>query len=125
MLIIENINNLVGIKLKLGKYEIKCIDVNEYFQDEYFQELISDDRNEYRIDFKLPVKTNVVLVLWLNREQVPEMEGWQLENNLVDGELWIKNKDVESFDNLIKSLQLYIDICADSITTQFVNDFAI
>ena len=70
-------------------------------------------------------KTNVVLVLWLNREQVPEMEGWQLENNLVDGEFWIKNEDIESFDNLIKSIQLYIDICADSITTQFVNDFAI
>jgi len=120
MLIIKNIQDLIGIKLKLGKYEIKCIDVNEYFQ-----ELISDDRNDYVIDFKLPVKTNVVLVLWLNRKQVPEMEGWQLENNLVGGELWIKNKDVESFDNLIKSLQLYIDICADSITTQFVNDFAI
>jgi hypothetical protein len=120
MLIIENINNLVGTKLKLGKYEINCMDVNEYFQ-----EFTSDDNYAYVIDFKLPVKNNVELVLWLNREQVPEMEGWKLTNNLVDGELWIKNKDVESFDNLIKSLQVYIDICADSITTQFINDFAI
>lgn len=120
MLIIENIKNLIGTKFKLGKYEINCIAV-----DEIDLKGSVKDKYSYVIEFKLPISNDVPLVLWLERDQDFEMKGWRLANNLVDGEIWIENIDTASIDTFKKSIQEYLDNCAESINKQFVDDFII
>ena len=116
MLVIDDIKNLIGNKFKLGKYEINCIAVEETV-------LNVSAKDPIVIDFKLPVSNNVELVLWLQSDQDFEMEGWILSNNLVEGEKWIENSDITSLDTFKKSIQEYLDNCAESINEQFVDDF--
>jgi hypothetical protein len=114
MLIIKNIQDLIGTKFKIGENETSCVAVDEYFWKESLY-----DKDSYVIDFKLSVESDVPLVLWLNRDQNNEMGGWKLTNNLVNVEVLLSNKDVESLESFTKSIQVYLDSCDDIIRSEF------
>jgi hypothetical protein len=47
------------------------------------------------------------------------MGGWKLTNNLVNVEVLLSNKDVESLESFTKSIQEYLDSCDDIIRSEF------
>ena len=114
MLIIKNIQDLIGTKFKIGENETSCVAV-----DEYSFNVSENDKDSYVIHFKLSVDNDIPLVLWLNRNQNTEMGGWKLTNNLVYVEVLLSNKDVESLESFTKSIQVYLDSCDDIIRREF------
>ena len=114
MLIIKNIQDLIGTKFKIGENETSCVAIDEYFWKDSL-----NDKDSYIIDFKISIEKDVPLVLWLNRDQDIEMGGWKLTNNLVDVEVLLTAKDVESLENFTKSVQMYLDSCDEVLRREF------
>jgi hypothetical protein len=109
MLKIENINKMVGTKIVLHNFNVpspllewECERVLEFPDD---GALIPSDES-YRFEYKAISDYDVPLCIYLRR--TPNEKGiYQMENNLMDGDDWLKITQIQDMRIFQKNLEMY------------------
>jgi hypothetical protein len=111
MITIKNIEKLVGNKIALQNFNVpkdmlewECEKVIEFPGDDL---LVAVSENEsYRFEYKATSGYDVPLCIYLRR--TPNEKGiYQMENNLMDGDDWLKITQIKDMRIFQKNLEMY------------------
>jgi hypothetical protein len=111
MITIKNIEKLVGSKIKLQNLyvpsellEWECERVIEFPGD--VTAVIGETDESYRFEYKAVSDYDVPLCIYLRR--TPDEKGiYQMENNLMDGDDWLKISQIKDMKLFQNNLEMY------------------
>jgi hypothetical protein len=111
MITIKNIEKLVGNKITLQNFNVpsdmlewECEKVIEFPGDSLGALIPSDE--SYRFEYKAVSGYDVPLCIYLRR--TPNEKGiYQMENNLMDGDDWLKITQIKDMRIFQKNLEMY------------------
>lgn len=120
MVTIHNIDKMKNTLFVFGKHTngldrlIKCVEV-----EEVSDELIPPYKSSYTFDFDIGLG-DVPLVIWLDRiKDEKNPNGYRLENNLVDGFVYLQKTDLITFKKFTYALEDYLNSIEASVTKNF------
>ena len=111
MLVIENVDKIVGTKMVLHNFYIPspmlewiCERVEEFPGDDLLGAV--SENESYRFEYKAVSDYDVPLCIYLRR--TPNEKGiYQMENNLMDGDDWLKITQIQDMRIFQKNLEMY------------------
>jgi hypothetical protein len=111
MITIKNIEKLVGTKIKLQNFNVpkdmlewECERVIEFPGD--VAAITGETDESYRFEYKAVSDYDVPLCIYLRR--TPNEKGiYQMENNLMDGDDWLKITQIKDMRIFQKNLEMY------------------
>jgi hypothetical protein len=111
MITIKNIEKLVGNKITLQNFNVpkdmlewECERVIEFPGD--VTALTGETDESYRFEYKATSGYDVPLCIYLRR--TPNEKGiYQMENNLMDGDDWLKITQIKDMRIFQKNLEMY------------------
>ncbi len=111
MLVIENVDKIVGTKMVLHNFYIPspmlewiCERVEEFPGDDLLGAV--SENESYRFEYKAVSDYDVPLCIYLRR--TPNEKGiYQMENNLMDGDDWLKITQIQDMRIFEKNLEMY------------------
>ena len=111
MITIKNIEKLVGTKITLQNFNVpkdmlewECEKVIEFPGD--VATISGTDDESYRFEYKAVSDYDVPLCIYLRR--TPNEKGiYQMENNLMDGDDWVKITQIQDMRIFQKNLEMY------------------
>jgi hypothetical protein len=112
MLKIQNIDKMVGTRIVLHNFNVpspllewECEKVVE-FPDDTLLGAVGGPDEAYRFEYKALSDYDVPLCIYLSRN--PNENGiYQMENNLMDGDDWLKITQIQDMRIFQKNLEMY------------------
>ncbi len=113
MITIKNIDKMVGTKIVLHNFNVpspllewKCEKVIEFPGDSLLGAVAISEDEAYRFEYKAVSDYDVPLCIYLRR--TPNENGiYQMENNLMDGDDWLKITQIQDMRIFQKNLEMY------------------
>jgi hypothetical protein len=111
MITIKNIDKMVGTKIVLHNFNVpspllewECEKVIEFPGDDLLGAV--SENESYRFEYKAVSDYDVPLCIYLRR--TPNEKGiYQMENNLMDGDDWLKITQIQDMRIFQKNLEMY------------------
>jgi hypothetical protein len=113
MITIKNIDKMVGTKIVLHNFNVpspllewECEKVIEFPDDTLLGAVGRAADESYRFEYKAVSDYDVPLCIYLRR--TPNENGiYQMENNLMDGDDWLKITQIQDMRIFQKNLEMY------------------
>jgi hypothetical protein len=113
MITIKNIDKMVGTKIVLHNFNVpkdmlewECEKVIEFPGDSLLGAVAISEDEAYRFEYKAISGYDVPLCIYLRR--TPNEKGiYQMENNLMDGDDWLKITQIKDMRIFQKNLEMY------------------